>query len=284
MAPVHPIRLVVSDVDGTLLNPDHKLAPETIQAAQALRKAGIHLALASARAPGAMVPVVAQLGLEGPQAAFNGGIIFTPNGTLGGKVDRSLTMPPQLVGLIVNALESEPVETWLQDDHTWYVREPNTPLVQAERASSGLVPTAANLADHVQGINRLVAMGNDPESVAKVEGWLQKEFGGAASIRRSMPCRINITALGANKGEAMKALAALYHVRPDEVAVIGDAHNDIPMLKSAGLSIAMGQAEGDVKAAATHVAGDNRGAGWADAIKRWVLPRAPGQVEKTEGA
>lgn len=266
-----PIKLVVTDVDGTLLSPDKKLTPAVIAAVADLRKAGVPVALCSARAPGALKSCIAPLGLQGACAAFNGGTIFMAGD---GVVKENLLLPTDVTRLLINALESEPVETWLQNDRQWLVRDATTPLVRQEAESSGLVPVqVSDLAAHAEGINRVVAMGVDPEIVARIDGWLLGQFGGFASIARSMPCRINITALGANKGHALVSLAKIYGVNLSEVAALGDAPNDISMLREAGLGIVMGQAPASVKAFATVETLSNAENGWADAVDRFIMPR-----------
>lgn len=265
-----PIRLVVTDVDGTLLTPEKTLTPETLAAAAQLQAAGVALALCSARAPGALTRYMDRLNITGPCVAFNGGAIFLANG----QVKANLFLQPEVTRLIINALESEPVETWLQNDTQWLVRDAHTPLVREEAESSGLVPTqVSNLADHADGINRIVAMGIEPQVVAQLDGWLLGQFSGHASIARSMPCRINITAPEASKGHALAILAKLYGVSLSEVAVLGDAPNDISMLREAGLGIVMGQAPASVKAFANVETGSNAQNGWAEAVEKFIMPR-----------
>ena len=76
-----PIRLVVSDVDGTLVRHDKTLHPETIKAAQELRAAGITLCLASSRPPRGMEMYLEPLGITTPHAGFNGGQIVAADNT-----------------------------------------------------------------------------------------------------------------------------------------------------------------------------------------------------------
>ncbi|MFT9297830.1 MAG: HAD hydrolase family protein, partial [Gluconobacter sp.] len=96
---------------------------------------------------------------------------------------------------------------------------------------------------------------------------------GEASVRRSSEMLLDITPALANKGEAVRELALAHGVAPHEVACLGDAHNDLPMFAVAGLGIAMGQAEDDVRAAAQVLTDTNERDGWAKAIERYILPR-----------
>ena len=75
-APGKTIRLVVSDIDGTIVTKDKTVLPATIAAVGRLNEAGIKLALVSSRPPPGIASVREALGLDGPLAAFNGGIVF----------------------------------------------------------------------------------------------------------------------------------------------------------------------------------------------------------------
>jgi hydroxymethylpyrimidine pyrophosphatase-like HAD family hydrolase len=79
----------------------------------------------------------------------------------------------------------------------------------------------------------------------------------------------------ANKGAVLLDLSARYAIQPQEIATIGDMPNDILMFAKSGLSIAMGNAEHDVKQAASLVTTSNTEEGFANAVERLILPRAP---------
>ena len=77
----HPIRFLLSDMDGTLLLPDHSLNQRTIAAVRALREAGVLFSLATGRPPRAMLQQIEALGVDLPTAAFNGGTLVHPDGS-----------------------------------------------------------------------------------------------------------------------------------------------------------------------------------------------------------
>ena len=77
----------------------------------------------------------------------------------------------------------------------------------------------------------------------------------------------------ANKGAALRQIAEYYGVGLHEVAAIGDMRNDIPMLREAGLGIAMGNAPPAVVSSAHVQTGPNTATGWADAIDKFILPK-----------
>ncbi|RZA24306.1 MAG: HAD-IIB family hydrolase, partial [Proteobacteria bacterium] len=77
----HLIQLVLSDMDGTLLMPDHSLSPAVIEAVAQLRAAGVKFTLASSRPPRAMRQQIEALGIDLPTAAFNGGVLINADGS-----------------------------------------------------------------------------------------------------------------------------------------------------------------------------------------------------------
>ncbi len=77
-----PIRLLVSDIDGTLVRKDKSLAEATVEAARRLREAGVLFSLISARPLSGMLEIAADLGIDTPIGAYNGGTIAHVDGTV----------------------------------------------------------------------------------------------------------------------------------------------------------------------------------------------------------
>src|SRR6185295_15131427 len=98
-------------------------------------------------------------------------------------------------------------------------------------------------------------------------------IGARATIARSQAYYLDITHRLANKGDGIAALARAFGVELAQVAALGDMTNDLPMFARAGLSVAMGQSPGCVRAAAGATATTNEEDGVADAISRFIRPR-----------
>ena len=96
--------------------------------------------------------------------------------------------------------------------------------------------------------------------------------GVTAPVSRSQPYYLDVTAPRGNKGDGIVVLAAVFGLPLAAVAVFGDQYNDLAMFKRAGISVAMGQAPEEVRAAASFVSRSNEDDGVADAIDRFVLP------------
>ncbi len=93
-------------------------------------------------------------------------------------------------------------------------------------------------------------------------------------MSRSQSYFIDVTNLEANKGAVVAFLAKRYALAPEEIATVGDMHNDVSMFKASGLSVAMGNASTEVRAAATYVTRTNADEGFAHAMSDYVLDAA----------
>ena len=267
-----PIRLVVSDVDGTLVTDDKVLTPASIAAAARLRAAGILLALVSSRPPKGLDEVAARLGVDTPRAGFNGGAVASPDGTL---LDQ-LCLPEAQAREAVSFLEAQDVDVWLFADGEWLLRKPDGEYVPLERRTVRMEPRVVpDFGPYLARAGKIVGASPRFEHLAECERALQDRLGTLAHAHRSQRYYLDVTHAGADKGHAVRAIARLLRVDLAEVAAIGDQGNDLPMFPVAGHAIAMGNAPPEVQAKATWVSRSNAEDGWAWAMEQYVLPRAP---------
>ncbi|MGN6376939.1 MAG: HAD family hydrolase [Sphingomonas sp.] len=264
------IRLLISDVDGTLVGSDKALAPATVAAAARLRDAGVSMALISARPPSGIAPLARELGLDTPFGAFNGGTIVGADGEIVERcgIDRDIVMDAL-------ALAAEHgVTPWLFANGCWYAPDEANPHVPREKRSAMQDPVIRrDLSPHADAADKLTLVSDDHALLAQLERHLCERFCERATVALSQPYYLDITAPAANKGTGIERLAAAIGVELDAVAVIGDMPNDLPMFARAGLAIAMGQAPDEVREAADLVTDDNDSDGVAKAIADIILPR-----------
>ncbi|GBQ29083.1 Cof-type HAD-IIB family hydrolase [Gluconacetobacter sacchari] len=265
------VRLVVSDIDGTLVTPDKHLTPATLDAARALRAAGIALCLVSSRAPRGMEMFLGPLENDTPYAGLNGGLVTRADGTILSR--RSLA--PDTTREAVTALREDEVSAWLFIGRDWLLTDPHGPYVARERQTVQTDPVVVpDFSGHYHDVGKIMGASNDYPLLARVEARLGTLLAGRASVHRSSDYYLDITHPQANKGYAAMELARLMGVDIAEVACIGDMNNDVPMLDEAGVAIAMGNAPEVVKAHAHFVTAANTEDGWARAMHDHVLPRA----------
>lgn len=269
------IRLLVSDIDGTLVRKDKSLPDENVAAIRHVVAAGCAVSLISARPPSGILPIVRALGLPGPFAAFNGGTIFDADGT----VREAHRLSPRMAGDIIALLVKHDVIIWVQADGQWRTSALDDVHTPREVRASGLEPIVTErwtgLLDRV---DKFVVVSDDDGLLTKVEGVVRQLVGDDATVARSQSYYLDITARAANKGDGLVELARIAGVALSDVAVMGDADNDLPMFARAGLSVAMGQAEAQVKAAATFATeADMDHAAVAEAIEHYILPRLNNQ-------
>ncbi len=264
------IRLLVSDIDGTLVTRDKRLTEATRRAAARLQQAGIALALTSSRAPPGVSFFADALELPTPRAAFNSGTIYGPDGT----VHRFLQVPTDALRIALQRLDG--ADAWLFTNREWLLRNAAGAYVAHEQ-EVGKVPyrIVEDFGAELGGVGKLTAVSADFERLARVEAVLQEALAGRASARRSQTYYLDITHPEATKGEAVRQLAAMLAVPLAETAAIGDMVNDLPMFEVAAQAIAMGNAPPEVQARAGYVTASNEQDGWALAVENFVLPQAP---------
>jgi Cof subfamily protein (haloacid dehalogenase superfamily) len=267
----HPIRLLLADVDGTLVTNDKVLTPRAIAAVRSLDTAGIRFAVTSGRPPRGMEMLVEPLDLRTPIAAFNGGLL----------VDRDMTvleqhvLPQDMVVPIADLMASFSLDVWVYRGAEWYVRDPKGPHVDREAWTVKFEPTVMDrVADLTDDVAKLVGVSDDHEAVRAGNDAVCERFGDHVTAAASQPYYLDVTHPEANKGHVALSLATRYGLTPEQLATIGDMPNDVLMFAHSGLSIAMGNADAQVKRAARRTTASNEEEGFAQAVERFVLPAA----------
>jgi hypothetical protein len=262
------IRLLLADVDGTLVDSRKELSEATVAACRRLREAHILLAVTSGRPPRGMSMLIEPLDLQTPIAAFNGGLL----------VDRDLSvieqhvLPEDLVAPTIGLLESFGLSVWVYRGAEWYVLDPDGPHVKHETATVRFAPTVLERYDEIRdGVAKIVGVSDDFDAVARASDAAADRFGDHVSASRSQPYYLDVTHPDANKGRVALYLSDRYGIPTEEIATIGDMPNDVLMFAHSGLSIAMGNASHEVQRAARRVTLSNDEDGFAQAVERFIL-------------
>ncbi|MEG8037833.1 HAD family hydrolase [Sphingomonas sp. LR60] len=260
------IRLLVSDLDGTLVDKDKNLTAATIAAVDRLRAAGVGFTVISARPMSGIRPLLKPLGLDGDVAAFNGGIVFRRDGTIVSHV----TIPPEIARGVMDMADG--VDTWVFAEDQWYASNGDGPHTQSERRSSAQEPlVVASFDDLLDHADKITFVSDEEQALHALYERVHARYGTDATVAQSQTYYLDVTALTANKGDGIAALAKALDVDLADTAAIGDQANDLPMLARAGLSIAMGNAPDAVKAKAHATTRANDEDGVAHAIDTLIL-------------
>ena len=271
-----PIRMVIADVDGTLVTQEKVLTERAANAVSQMRQAGIEFSITSGRPPRGMAMLIEPLKLSQPMAAFNGGVLIQPD--LATVVDQKL-LPPGVPEKVIKAIEDHGLDVWLYTDTGWFVRDPGAPHVAREQWTVKFPPTVVKTFAGLLGrVAKIVGVGDDYDRVAKCEKDVQQAGGEHISAARSQPYYLDVTHPQANKGGVVLAMSKLLNIPAAEIATIGDMPNDVLMFEKSGVSIAMGNASAEVQASATYVTSTNEDEGFAKAIEKFVLNARAAQV------
>jgi Cof subfamily protein (haloacid dehalogenase superfamily) len=261
------IKLVLSDVDGTLVTMDKVLTDRSIEAVHRLNDAGVLFAVTSGRPPRGMSMLVDPLSLTTPVSAFNGGLVVEPDM----EVVQQKVIPDDLVAPVIHLLESFRLSVWVYRGADWLVRDLEGPHVQREALTVQFEPSIAASYDGLTSVAKIVGVSDDHDAVAAASASAHDEFGDHISASRSQPYYLDVTHPDANKGGVVKFLSTRYGIPPEEIATVGDMPNDVLMFAHSGLSIAMGQSDREVQRAARRVTTSNDEDGFAHAVDRYIL-------------
>lgn len=264
------IRLVLSDVDGTLVPNDKVLTQRSIEAVKQLREAGIIFALTSARPPRGLAMFVKPLELTTPLAGFNGGLVTdTDFNTIEEKtIDDNLSAP------IVELLGAHGLSVWVYQGADWYVLDEDSSHVEHEAQVCQCDPEVIERFEGVEtGVTKIVGVSDDADACAAAIADLHARFGEQVLATRSQNYFVDVTNPDANKGSVVKFLSSRFEVPTSQIATIGDMPNDVLMFAHSGLSIAMGNASDQVQRAARRVTTTNEDEGFANAVQQLILPK-----------
>jgi Cof subfamily protein (haloacid dehalogenase superfamily) len=258
------IALVVSDVDGTLLTKDKRLTDAAKAAVQRLHEAGIGFTITSSRPAIGMRFLIEPLGITLPVGPFNGSSTIDAQMN---PVEQHL-IPASAVQKSLDLLNEYGVDIWLFTNDQWLTKHPDGQYVPNEKRAIKADPTIVDdFTPYVSRACKVVGSSPDFALLARCETEMQKALGPQATAIRSQDYYLDITPPGQNKGTFVQAMARRLGISTDQVATIGDMHNDVAMFAVSGLSFAMGNANDDVKQHAKRVTASNEEDGFAKAME-----------------
>lgn len=265
------MKAIISDIDGTVLNDQHKVDEELIALIPQLQEREIPFVLASARSPLGMEPIAQALGLkEQPIAAYNGALV-----QLGQKVLFEHPVNKAEIRQVISLLTEEfpAISVNIYSAQDWLTNKLDK-WSQIEADITGEKPQICPLLDPVldllRPIHKLLLIG-DRDLIQQAFQRLQELNLDKTTFYLSKDNYLEVTAQQVSKELALKEIARYYDLPLENTMAIGDNFNDIPMIQLAGLGVAMANAPAAVKDQADAVTLSNNQAGVARAIEDYVL-------------
>ena len=271
MQPDMPIRLIVADLDGTLLTSDHVVSPFTEKTIREALARGVLFTVATGKTFPSTQEIINLFDIKIPVICGNGIQVFAPDGA-------PLYENPIPRDCALEAVEMArargfmPIATTGMGmlAETWNEHVQN--LVNHHEPAPTIVPDllAALRSDYKP--YKLVLMHHDPQEVDAFQLELERAFAGRAQILRSgLVTLVEILPTGATKGTALSFILDYLDILSQETICFGDNCNDLDMIRRAGIGVAMGHAPDDVLRGADYVTGTNDEDGVATAIQKFVL-------------
>ncbi len=271
---MHTYSIIFLDIDGTLLNSQHQVMPCTKNRLQSLHKKGVPIVLCSARPPEGVNLVAGQVGLKGPVACYNGGLIFDENSTILRDVGIDIQLALDFKQFVLERFPDLVVSAYLYN--VWMVENPQQPEIVQEAEISGCMPLQGSLeqiASAASHVHKLLCIG-DAMRIRALQKEAAQRFPQLMALR-SKATYLEILSPASTKGSAAQVLLQHYGLAPEQAVAFGDNDVDVDMLQYCGLGVAMGNSPKSVKEAADYVTASNDQEGVYIALNSLRL-KAPG--------
>lgn len=263
------IKLIASDIDGTLLNDNHELTPELIEVVEGLSEKGVILTLATGRMFESAIPIAEKFNIDVPIISYNGGLIKRG---LSGEVISDLRIELSEAKVLIDyAHENNLVfHTYIND--VLYIEYANEYTSRYEK----IVGTTAVVIDDIfatiaeLGLPTKILYWCEPDELKNHWNEVAGRLHGGVFITQSAAYFLEFVSIEAGKGNAVRLVAKLMDIDTEDILGIGDNINDMTLLEAVGTKVAMGNAVDELKAIADFVTESNNENGWAKAINNFI--------------
>lgn len=263
-----PKTAVFSDIDGTLLNSEHRITPRTRAAIEAVRAAGVPFVIVTARGITATYPLLEQEGITCAVVAYSGGVILDEARNVIHHHGLTRAQAQELVEFA----EAEGLDmTWsAYSFEDWVCPDRSDPRIQEEerivmaQAREGDIASIER--DEVQKVLCLCGAGSTADVLRRLRDRFPERL-----VVQSSPTLLEFMPAGTTKAVAVRTLCELWGIDPTDAYAFGDSSNDMPMLEAVGHGYLMGNASDELLASASRVAPSNDEDGVARVLERLGL-------------
>ena len=260
------IKLLVTDVDGTLLNNDSKLTSQNKEAVLACRDKGIKVVLATGKSVDSILWLIKLLNLKLPQITLNGSVI----------VDKDLKtvyakkIPQKYYFEVIRAIKKKEYSPLISlDNGKIFIEEYHEDLNHLEKIGEKFIKVDSIETDYFSKntVDIYIAI----KDTDTLDSYLRRKFSGKLQFVRSGEYFFDILNLGVTKGSALEYLSKILNIKKEEIVVFGDSPNDLSMFSKAGLAVAVRNSYPEVLAKADIITDENYNSGLGKAIYKYVL-------------
>ena len=268
----NPIKLVVVDLDGTLLNEQSQLSAGNEAALKKAIEQGVQIVIATGKTRFSANTVIEKLGLTTPGIYLQGLTIYQSDGT----ISYQKTLEPDVARQVITFAEDRGYDVIAYSGSRILARSVSKKAEELATKYGEPMPEGIGALQNIledMPVHKLIAMkAGEPRKIKALRWQLEMQLDGKARLVQAMiPDMVEILPPKASKGIALQTLLKQLGVSADEVLAIGDGENDIEMIQLAGIGVAVGNADAKLKAVADHVVAGNEADGVADALEKFVL-------------
>ncbi len=245
-------KLLVLDLDDTLLNKEHSISEITYKTINKIRDMGVEVVIATGRMFASAMKFVNELKISTPVISYNGAYVKNP---VTEKVIFHQPLRFEIAKKIIEEAEEKNLYINLYQDDKLYVAEKNQLSDLYVRISGVPAHSVGKLSKFIsEDPTKLLVIENDRK---KQQFWLdyfQEKYQPGIAVTESKRNYIEFIEKNVSKGEALEVVAAKLGFKMNEIVALGDGWNDLEMIKRAGLGVAMGNASAEIKEEAGMIA------------------------------
>lgn len=264
------IKLIAIDLDDTLLDGNHSISEQCIKDIRRVRSKGIYVTLATGRMYRATLPYARQLELDIPLIAYQGALVKS---SFSEEVFYYRTIEKNLDRKLLMMLKDRGIYCYVYCNDTLYL-EKITEEARCYAEATNIKPCVVSKLEDVLDLyhaTEIMALIKEKELTDEMETQLKNMYSDKLHITRFKNNNLELMDHKATKANALAVVAEYYNINRQEIMAIGDGYNDLPMIKWAGIGVAMGNAPDAVKEAADYVTLSNEEQGVSEALNRFIL-------------
>lgn len=266
-------KLLVLDVDGTLVNSAKEMTKQTVATLLKVQQMGVRIVLASGRSTFGLRQLIEKLELKN-----HGGYILSYNGgqVIDVKNDKVLfekRIDPQQIPYLERKAIKNGFDIFTYHKNQLITTNPNNKHIQDEARLNGMELVGVDHFSEAVTFSpcKCVLVSDDEQALVGLKDHWRKRLAGVLDVYRSEPFFLEVVPEFIDKGNTLAVLIQLLGLGEEEVMAIGDGRRDFSMIQLAGLGIAMENAQKSIQACADYVTKDNDNDGVALAVQKFII-------------